>query len=202
MENSGKNRLDDEMRAQITRRALAGENQALLAKEFGVGRAYVSLLKMQALDPERFQRKQERALRRKLTTQELELFLDTLSNTTPKDNGLVPAYKNWTLEHGAQLAEKLFSKKLSLPALERHVGPFVKKRERGNLGFGKPRPPEPHCIEQISPEFAHNEDFVAYYLSPASEKLAWREYELALAEWEKNPTADDGSYLKREKDVL
>ena len=54
MRQSSTPRLNQDQRDEITRRVLAGETAVSLGMEFGVTRAYVALLKAQALDPERF----------------------------------------------------------------------------------------------------------------------------------------------------
>ena len=175
-------RLTEEQRAEITRRVLAGEKARELSEEFGVTRAYVALLKAQALDPERFERKREVKLARKLTEQELEKFKEVLASSTPEDHDLIPTSERWSLDHGSQLAMKLFNKRLSVRALKEWVGPHVPKRSE--FRFTRPKPPKPHHINQLDPELAKDEDFVKYYLSPICEQIAWREYEMALADWE------------------
>jgi hypothetical protein len=185
-ESDGKQRLTPDQRAEATRRVLAGENAAALAKEYGCTRAYISLLKVQALDPERFKRKAEAKLSVKLTgrqTAELKHIFDT---STPELNGLIPARDQWSLSHGFQLAKKLFKKKPSVRAMKECMGEHIKRRP--DEGDPKPKPPKPHHINQLDPEMAKDKDFVAYYLSPVCEQIARKEYEFALAEWEKrNP---------------
>ena len=51
---TGNRRLTKAQREEVTRRVLAGEKSPGLAREFGVSRAYVSLLKNMALKPEQF----------------------------------------------------------------------------------------------------------------------------------------------------
>ena len=89
-------------------RASRGEGPPALGKEFGVTRAYVALLKAKALDPERFARKAEGKLTKKLTMAEREIFCEALATSTPEDHDLVPTSDRWSLEHGHQLAWKLY----------------------------------------------------------------------------------------------
>lgn len=182
MAEEDKKRLSQEQREEITRRVLAGEKARLLAEEFGVTRAYVSLLKNQALDPERFVKLSP--LSKKLTPDELEQFQKTLATTTPADHGFrsYPRPEEWKLEHGFLLAEKLFKKNPSLRVVKEIVTPFIPKRKP--FEFARPQPPQPHHISQISPEFADDPDYVAYYLSPICEQIAWREYEMAVADYD------------------
>ncbi len=182
MAEESRQRLSQVQREEITRRVLAGEKARPLAEEFGVTRAYVSLLKNQALDPERFVKISP--LSKKLTPDELERFRQTLATTTPADHGFrsYPRPEEWKLEHGFLLAEKLFGKIPSRRVVKEIVTTFIPKRKP--FEFARPQPPQPHHISQISPEFADDPDYVAYYLSPICEQIAWREYEMALADYE------------------
>lgn len=181
MSHPAHSRLNQEQRDEMTRRVLAGETAVAVARDFGVTRAYVALLKAQALDPERFIRKAEAKLSQKLTAAEMEKFCEVLSSSTPEDHDLVPTSERWSFEHGHQLAWKLFKKRPSVRVIKECVTPFVPKREE--FRFTRPQPPKPHHINQISPELAKDPDYVAYYLSPICEQIAWREYEWALADW-------------------
>lgn len=197
MAAEGKERLSQAQREEITRRVLAGEKARPLAEEFGVTRAYVSLLKNQALDPARFVKVS--VLSKKLTPEELETFRQTLATTTPADHGY-PSYprpEEWKLEHGFLLAEKLFGKKPSKRVVTECVSPFIPKRKP--FEFTRPQPPKPHHISQISPDLAGDPDYVAYYLSPICEQIAWREYELALEDYEARFAADE-KRVKAERD--
>ncbi|MDP3852060.1 MAG: hypothetical protein Q8Q59_16275 [Luteolibacter sp.] len=176
-------RLTKETRDEITSRVLAGEKATALATEFGVTRAYVSLLKTTALDPERFKRKAEAKLSLKLTDSEIAGLKHVFDTSTPEDNDLIPARERWSLEHGYQLALKLFNKKPSVRAMKECMGDHLTRRP--DRGDPKPKPPKPHHINQIDPELAKDPDYVAYYLSPICEQIARREYEMALADWEK-----------------
>lgn len=178
-----KRRMTPEQREEATRRVLAGEKAADLAAEYGCTRAYISLLKAQALDPERFKRKHETKLKLKLTDEELARLKHIFKTSTPEDNDLIPAREKWSLDHGFQLAMRLFKKKPSVRAMKECMGDHIKRRP--DFGDPKPKPPKPHHINQIDPEMAKDPDYVAYYLSPVCERIAWREYEIALAEWEK-----------------
>lgn len=201
MAGESKERLTQTQREEITRRVLAGEKARPLAEEFGVTRAYVSLLKNQALDPERFVK--ITPLSKKLTPDELDRFRQTLATTTPEDHGY-PSYPrpaDWKLEHGFLLAEKLFGKKPSKRVVTECMTPHLRKRQP--FVFSRPQPPRPHHISQISPEFANDPDYVAYYLSPICEQIAWREYEMALADYEARFAADEErAKVKAEEDEI
>jgi len=177
---NGKQRLSREQRDELTRRVLAGEKSMPLAEEFKVSRAYVSLLKNQALYPERFAR--EKFLTKKLTDAELEKLREVLASSTPTDHDFYPHSEHWSIDYGYRLAEKLFQKRPSKRVIVEAVTPLLRKRE--DFRFTRPQPPKPHHISQISLEFASDPDFVAYYLSPICQQIAQREYELALADWE------------------
>ena len=175
-------RLSQDQRDEITRRVLAGEKAGALGEEFGVTRACVALLKAMALDPERFIRKQEALLVLKLTAAELQKFDEVLSGSTPEDHDLIPTSAHWSLEHGRQLAKKLFPhKRPSLRVIKECLAPHLPNRKE--FRFTKPQPPKPHHIHQISPELAKDPEYVAYYLSPICAQIVWREYEMALADW-------------------
>lgn len=182
-ETPGK-RLTKEQRADATRRAIAGDNQTKLAKEFGCSRAYISLLKMEALHPERFREKPQGKLTRKLTDTELERLREAVRSSTPHILGLEPPLREWDADHVLQLARKWFDKKPSVRILKECLQCAPKKKWEDPL-FRRPQPPEKHHISQLSRELAQDEDFVTYYLSPAAERLEWRQYELALADWKK-----------------
>ena len=177
---NGKQRLSKEQREELTRRVLAGEKCLPLAEEFKVTRAYVSLLKNQALHPERFTN--EEKLTKKLTAAETAKFSEVLATTTPTDHDFYPHSEHWSLDYGARLAEKLFKKKPSVRLLTELVKPLMPKRS--DFKFKRPQPPKLHHISQISAEFASDPDFVAYYLSPICQQIAQREYELAVADWD------------------
>ncbi len=184
-----KQRLTKEQREEVTRRVLAGEASAALAREFGVSRAYVSLLKAQARDPDRFLRKAEEKLSLKLTRAESAKLVEWMSGKTPEDLDLIPHAERWKLEHGFQLAERLFQKRPSVRAMKELMEPFIPKRSE--FRFTKPQPPKPHHINQIHPDLAKDPEYVAYYLSPICEQIAWREYEMALADWERRFAGDE-----------
>lgn len=177
-----KSKLTVEQREEVTRRVLAGEKALALANEFGVSRAYVSLLKNQAVDPGRFIRKKEEKLTRKLTPAQTAELERIITSSTPEDNDLIPARDRWSLDHGFQLAERLFGKRPSVRAMKELMAPHIKRYE-DHLDE-KPKPPKPHHINQLDPELAKDPDFVKYYLSPICEQIAWREYERALEWWE------------------
>lgn len=175
-------RLTDEQRADATRRVLAGEKAAALAREYGVTPAYISLLKAQALDPARFRKKREKKLTRKLTDEELASFREAIASSNPHELGLVPPTLRWCHDHGYQLAERMFGKRPSKRVVDECLGPLLKRKPDRFLR--RPQPPPKHHVSQLDPELARDEDFVAYYLSPICEQITWREYERALADWE------------------
>ncbi len=173
-------KLTAAMREEITQRALKGEKQGLLAIEFGVSRAYVSLLKQQALIPAK------RAIaanwKLKLSVEEEEQLRDLFATSSPAKQKLDPPSDNWSLDLGKQLAIRLFGKPASLRVITNLISPFLPKPKP--YEFKRPEPPKPHHISQLSPELARDPEFVAYYLSPQSAKLAQREYELAVADYD------------------
>jgi len=181
-----KKRMTAAQRDEATQRVLAGESAARLAEEYDCTRAYISLLKAQAVDPERYKRKAEAKLSLKLTDKQTAKLKHIFDTSTPEENDLIPARESWSLDHGYQLAVKLFGKKPSVRAMKECMGDHLKRRP--DEGDPKPKPPKPHHINQLDPELAKDPDFVAYYLSPICERIARKEYEFALAEWEKrNP---------------
>lgn len=106
-------RLNKAQRAEITRRVMQGENAAALGREFGVTRAYVSLLKAYVLYPERYVLKGQKRLSRKLTPDELRRFQSSLARGTPETYDMKPAASFWSHDHALQLAWKLFRKRPS-----------------------------------------------------------------------------------------
>ena len=192
MSLANKPRLNQEQRDEITRRVLAGETAVALGKQFGVTRAYVALLKAQALDPQRWIRKAEAKLSLKLTAAELAQFDEALSSSTPEDHDLIPTAARWTLAHGHQLAWKLFKKHPSVRVIKECVTPHMPKRS--DFRFSRPQPPRPHHINQIEPELAKDPDYVAYYLSPLCAQIEQREYEWALADWNTRFAAAEEQY--------
>jgi hypothetical protein len=142
MDGGGKQqRMTREQRDEATRRVLAGENASALAREYGCTRAYISLLKAQALDPERFQRKAESKLSQKLTTGERDRLRDLFETSTPEDNDLIPARPEWNLDHGFQLARKLFGKKPSVRAMKELMAPLLKRRSDAAAAQTRARQP-------------------------------------------------------------
>ncbi len=183
-ENTPKKRMPKEQREEITRRVLAGENQRKLSEEYGCSRAYISLLKAEALHPEKYRMKLENQLTRKLTESELGRLTEAVRTSNPYQLGLEPPLREWDADHVLQLAQKWFDKKPSVRIIKECLQCVPKKKWEDPL-FRRPKPPEKHHISQLSRDLAENEDFVRYYLSPASERLEWRQYELALADWQK-----------------
>jgi hypothetical protein len=166
---------------------MAGEKLAPIANDFKVTLAYVSLLKNQALYPERFATKFE--LSKKLTPLEIEEFKKVLASSVPTDHDLIPHSDDWSIDHGYQLAEKLFKRRPSKRTITECLAPYLQER-RPNY-FPKPQPPKPPHPSQIHPDLAKDPDFVAYYMSPLAQRLAQKEYELALADYEARFASED-----------
>jgi hypothetical protein len=181
MSTKAKASLTDEQRQEATRRVLAGEKSTTLAEEYGCTRAYISLLKAQVLFPERYEKKRVSLLTRALSAEQLAEFKEVIETSDPSKLGLDPPTRAWCMDHGYQLAERMFKKHLSKRVVKECLEPVL--RVKNDRIYRRPQPPEVHHISQLSPEFAKNEEFVEYYLSPLANKLARREYELALADW-------------------
>jgi hypothetical protein len=199
MSEKSTGKLTKEQKEEATRRVLAGESASSLGREFGVTRAYIALLKAHALYPERYLQKAESKMSRKLTRSEKDEFVRIVSTSTPEDQDLIPAREKWTLEHGEQLIWRLFKKKASVRFLKDTMEPYIPKRSE--FRFTKPQPPKKHHINQIDPEMAKDPDYVAYYLSPICEQIAWREYELALADWEERFAHEDEERERSEEQL-
>jgi hypothetical protein len=167
---------------EIVKRLATGESAKNLAIEFGVTRSYVSLLKAKALDPSRVFKSKPPA--RKLVPSELAELKILLETTLPVDHGIQERRRpeEWRLEHGFILAEKLFKKKISKATVTQLMAPYVTKRKP--YVYSRPTPPVPHHIDQIDPELAKDPDYVAYYLSPICQQIVWREYELAVKDYD------------------
>lgn len=185
--NRGKGSTTPAQREEILRRVMAGEKLAPIASDFNVTRAYVSLIKNQALHPERFATKFE--LSKKLIPSEIEELKKVLASSIPTDHDLIPHSDDWSIDHGYQLAEKLFKKRPSKRTITECLAPYLQER-RPNY-FPKPQPPKPPHPSQIHPDLAKDPDFVAYYMSPLAQRLAQKEYELALADYEARFASED-----------
>ena len=180
-ESESKQRLTREQREEITRRVVAGESQNALAAEFGCTRAYVSLLKVQALHPERQKKVRERKLKKMLSEPQLERLRQAIRTSTPYELKLDPPIRAWDGDHVEQLSQRWFDKKPSARVIKECLK-CVPVKKHDPL-FCRPKPPEKHHISQLSRELLEDKEYVKYYLSPQAEKLAWRQYELALADW-------------------
>ncbi|NJM37275.1 MAG: hypothetical protein HC845_05050 [Akkermansiaceae bacterium] len=110
MTEKKKGPLTKEQKKELLQRHLAGEKAVPLSKEYGVTSEYVRQLKRRHFDPERFLDREQKRLSKKLTAKEAQKFTEILASTTPMDHGFPPHPKWWDLEHGANLAEKLFRK--------------------------------------------------------------------------------------------
>jgi hypothetical protein len=183
-EDESRKRLTKEQREEAKRRVLAGETHRNLAAEFGCTPSYISWLKSEALNPEKHRKKLESQLTCKLTEAELDRLKETLRTSNPCTLGLDPPLREWDSGHVLQLARKWFDKKPSVRILKECLQCVPKQTTYDPL-FCRPKPPEKHHISQLSRDLANDEDYVKYYLSPAAERLAWRQYELALADWQK-----------------
>ena len=183
MSNLGKKRITPEQRDQIAQRKLAGEKTIALAKEFGVSSSYVNMLKIQSVDPTRYAKTANPSLK-KLTDAEFVEIQQVLATTTPADHGIKSHSRSstWLIEHGQPLAEKLFQKRPSIRAVKEFMAPHLSSKKL--FEFTRPTPPVPHHIDQIPPELASDPSYVAYYLSPICEQIAWRSYECALKDYD------------------
>lgn len=175
-------KLSKNQREEATRRALAGENQSSLAREYGCSRAYISLLKVAAENPDGYRKKLSRKLSSKLMEDELERLHEAIRTSTPLDLKLDPPLLQWDAELVMQLAQRWFDKKPSKRVLKEALEHAPKPKI--DPLFRRPQPPPKHHISQLSRELAEDPDFVKYYLSPVAERIAWRSYELALADWQ------------------
>lgn len=183
MSNLGKKRFTKAQRDEIASRGMAGEKTIALAKEFNVTTSYVNMLKVQAVDPTRYQ-KPPATLLKKLTAAELAEIEQVLTTTTPADHGIksYPRPSQWLIEHGLPLAEKLFKKQPSMRVVNGFMAAHISKRMP--FEFARPTPPIPHHIDQIPPDLAKDPSYVAYYLSPICEQIAWRCYESAVKDYD------------------
>ncbi|NJR41744.1 MAG: hypothetical protein HC767_02815 [Akkermansiaceae bacterium] len=181
--------LTKEQREELLQRHLAGETAVLLSKEFGVSQEYVRLLKRQHLDPERFIAKEEKKLSKKLTAKEIQKFTEALATTTPMDHDFPPHPKWWDLDHGANLAQKLFGKTASMRLLKDLMAPYIPKRS--DFKWEKPSHRD-HLGWKIFPRSL--QVILATWLTtclPLITKVRQREYELALADYEERFAEED-----------
>lgn len=98
--------------ADVLRRLGGRETQVEIAKDFGVTRSAISLIKQRTADPERFKKLYQP--KKQLTQAEQDEFCRTLRKTRPADYGpkfaaQYPA-KEWTLPSSYALALKLFDR--------------------------------------------------------------------------------------------
>lgn len=175
-------------REEVTRRVLAGERAVRLAAEYGVTKAYVSLLKHQALEPERFQKKKEDKLSRKLTPQEMEVFKNALTHETPQSHGLHGPTGRWTEKVARELAFKLFGKAISVRVLKECLN--LCRPVQKPWVYERPKPPGPRDVRLLSDEAASDPEFVAWYLSPIAAQIEQRSYEAALRDYDERYTPD------------
>lgn len=182
-------------REEVTRRVLAGERAVRLAAEYGVTKAYVSLLKHQALEPERFRKKKEDKLSRKLTEQELEVFKNALNHETPQTHGLNAPTGRWTEKYAKELAFKLFGKAISVRVLKECLN--LNRPVQKPWVYERPKPPGPRDIRLLSLEAASDPEFVAWYLSPIAAQIAQRSYEAALRDYDERFGPDGELKVKK-----
>jgi hypothetical protein len=179
MAEDTRRKLTPEQVDEIRRRVLAGEKGRALAVEFGVTRAYVSLIKCQAKNPEKTRKKNEQKLRRLLTPAQEAQLEETIGGSKPEDHEFYH-YKFWSRDAIRDLAQKLFGKSISVATAKRFVLPPDPRR-----WDARPQPPRPRDVKYLSPELAADPEFVAYYLSPIALQIEQKTYEFALKEWEK-----------------
>lgn len=176
--------LTKEEKKEIIERLKAGEVQSAIARDYGCSRANISLIYIKHFKPEQHAKKAQQNYKKRLTPEERETFIAKLKSSTPEDHNFIPHREHWSIDHGRQLAEKLFNKTPAVRVLKEIIEPINQEWRKKRGRDPKPQPPKPACIEQLDPELAKDKDFVKYYLSETSEKIRWRTYELALEEWE------------------
>lgn len=174
-------RLSAKQVEEVTRRVMAGENGAALAREFGMSRAYVSLLKRKQEEPEKFGRRRATSKRIVMTAAEEAKVEAAMSEGPPEAHGMT-WHLFWSKDAIRELARKVLGLEISVASAKR----LSRRRppEPAESWDPKPRPPRPADIRNLDPQMAADAEFVAYYLSPQAQRLAEREYELALAHWE------------------
>ncbi|MDB6070857.1 MAG: hypothetical protein JWL81_2028 [Verrucomicrobiales bacterium] len=174
-------RLTREQVQEVTRRVLAGEKGVSLAKEFGVTKAYVSLLKRKQELPAKYAALKSRECKVRMTPEEEAKLEAAIGKSMPEDHGMT-WHLFWSKDAVRELAKELLGKEIAMAAAKR----FSRRPEPDPLaGWDvKPRPPRPADIRNLSPSAAADPEFVAYYLSPQARRMAQRSYEMALAEWE------------------
>jgi hypothetical protein len=191
--------LSKEQKAELLRRALAGEKAVALSKEYQVTATYVRLIKRMHHDPQRFRDAAQKKMTRTLVESELKKLDEVLSSTKPADHGFPPHPNRWNLEHGMRLAEKLFKKSPSKRQLLECVGPYIPKRSE--FRFTRPEPPKQLTPEDIEPEFDSDPSYAAYCLSPIYHQIRQREYEIAVADYDARFADADARELAAEEQM-
>ncbi len=176
-----KARITPQQRDDILARLATGEAQTLVAKDYGVTRAAISLIKQRNADPERYANNY--ALKKRLSIEEAATLRHTFDTTLPKDHGLdvlgPSPSRSWTMDRAYALADKLFSRQPGQRVMKQCLGKHLERRPDDYLT--PPEPPPPRDIRRLPPELAADEEFVTYYFSPIALQIEQREYELALA---------------------
>jgi len=200
-------KLTPQQREEIIRRALAGERRAELAKEFGVTRQAIEQYLINAAPTEAQKRRIEAKLTKRLTKEQTDELKKQFDTRTPEELELRPRRPFWTVDHGMQLAQKLFNKTPSVAAMKALLAPHLKRRSDAEIGDPMPQPPKPHHVDELDPELAKNKEFVAYFLSPKCLEIEQKEYEWALREWKKRnerreaekpaPVLNPGTFVPR-----
>jgi hypothetical protein len=180
---NNKTKLTGQQREEIIRRVLAGERRKDLANEFGVTRQAIEQYLIKAAPTEEQKRRQEAKLTKRLTREQSDELKKHFDASTPEELELRPRRPFWTVDHGMQLAQRLFNKTPSVPAMKALLAPHLKRRTDAEIGDPMPLPPRPHHIDELEPELAKNKEFVAYFLSEKCLELERKEYEWALREW-------------------
>ncbi len=177
-------KLKPEQRKELLERLKNGEKPGELSLEYGISRQAVSQLRDYHLRPEIARRKG--MLRSRLLPDERKQVIHLLRTTIPGDHGVENEGHGhpdrWNVERLTALTRKLFSKKMFAYAAreciqEAHPDPCFDPD-------AKPEPPGPPDIRDLDPELAEDKEFVAYYLSEASQRIRQKEYEWALRLWE------------------
>jgi hypothetical protein len=108
-----KGRLTEDMRAEILNRLKAGERAATLAREFGVTRQAVSLLKIKTATAKS---------RPRLVGEEVDKLKKLATTTRPSDHGFEPPgswYDQWSAKSLHKLGEKMAKRRLMVLPIRR-----------------------------------------------------------------------------------
>lgn len=177
-------KLNPAQRKELLQRIQAGERPGKLSLEYGISRQAVSQFGDYHLNPDVTRRKG--ILRSRLLPEERKHVVHLLRTTLPKDHGVEGEGHGhpdrWNTERLTALTRKLYNKKMFAYAARECIQEACPDpRFDPNQ---KPEPPGPPDIRDIAPELADDEEYVAYYLSEACQRIRQKEYEWALRLWE------------------